>query len=347
MLNRILFSIAIAVGVGLIFSACMPARYSAHNPNAAPANGTNAQTPASTAPPPPSELETQMKELAAQLVDKLAEAATQPLVAVLEFSTMDGKESEFGTMLAKELESELWNTQRVRLVERISLEKAEREVTANTTADYDPRHSVEIGKRVGAKVIATGTIGEAGDYFNIHAVLFETETSIQIGRGRVRVSRQALTQKTGRPDRPGRSGRSNGSTDTTTTSRSSRHSATPWASNAVDSDWTDEEWDDDIDAMTAPPNQFRRAPLHVLQGIGLAVQAGNFNFARELIRPDDRYLATDMALWNFVNVLATAESATPLHHVGDVASSVAYTAYGNIPLNFVQINGQWYLIFQY
>lgn len=112
--------------------------------------------------------------LVQQIVSSLP-AEKKPLTAVLDFNDLSGNVSAFGRLVGEELVTKLFQTKRVRVVERGLLEKALNELKFNLSEVVDPARAKQLGKQVGADAIVTGTITDLGSSVKINARLIEVE----------------------------------------------------------------------------------------------------------------------------------------------------------------------------
>lgn len=113
--------------------------------------------------------------LAQQLITTLP-PDKKPLLAVLDFSLLDGTVSAFGRLVGEDLVTKLFLTRKVRVVERSLLEKAVAELKLNLSGLVDPDRAKRLGKQVGADVIVTGTITDLKTTVKINARMIEVET---------------------------------------------------------------------------------------------------------------------------------------------------------------------------
>lgn len=148
--------------------------------------GCASETPAiaeKTPPSPPIQVAQAMPEktldraiesLAQQIATSLP-AEKKPLTAVLDFNDLSGCVSSFGRLVGEELVTKLFQTRRVRVVERGLLEKAVNELKFNLSELVDPSRAKQLGKQVGADAIVTGTITDLGSAVKVNARLIEVE----------------------------------------------------------------------------------------------------------------------------------------------------------------------------
>lgn len=115
-------------------------------------------------------LETLSQQLAASLPDD-----KKLTVAVLDFNDLAGNVSALGRLVNEELVTKLFQTRRVKVIERGLLEKAINELKFTLSGLVDPNRAKQLGKQVGADAIVTGTIADLGSIVKINARLIEVE----------------------------------------------------------------------------------------------------------------------------------------------------------------------------
>jgi TolB-like protein len=123
----------------------------------------------------PDELDTKLAELVRQITISLTEE-NKTKIAVIEFSNLDGKVTEFGKFLSEELITRLFITKKFEVVERQLLVKILEEHKLNLTGIVDPVSAKELGKILGVDAIASGTITDLGTSVKLNARLIATET---------------------------------------------------------------------------------------------------------------------------------------------------------------------------
>lgn len=123
---------------------------------------------------PEKTLDRALDSLAQQIAASLP-ADKKPLTAVLDFNDLAGNVSAFGRLVSEELVTKLFQTKRVRVVERGLLEKALNELKFNLSEVVDPTRAKQLGKQVGADAIVIGTITDMGSTVKINARLIEVE----------------------------------------------------------------------------------------------------------------------------------------------------------------------------
>lgn len=123
---------------------------------------------------PEKTLDRGVESLAQQIASSMP-AEKRPLTAVLDFNDLSGNVSAFGRLISEELVTKLFQTKRVRVVERGLLEKALNELKFNLSEVVDPARAKQLGKQVGADAIVIGTITDLGSTVKINARLIEVE----------------------------------------------------------------------------------------------------------------------------------------------------------------------------
>ena len=114
-------------------------------------------------------------ELTAQIAQKLADGQKQR-VAVIEFSDLQGRVTEFGGYVSEELITRLFKTDKIQVVERQLLDKVIEEHKLRVTGAIDEKTAKRFGRLIGADAICTGTVTDLGNSVKINARLISTET---------------------------------------------------------------------------------------------------------------------------------------------------------------------------
>jgi len=120
-------------------------------------------------------LEMSLRDLVKQIVSSVEESGKKK-VAVLEFSDLDGRVTNFGMYLAEELITRLFKTKRFEVVERQLLNKVLTEQKLFTTGLIDPNSAKRLGRILGVDAIVSGTITDLGRYLKVNARIISTET---------------------------------------------------------------------------------------------------------------------------------------------------------------------------
>jgi len=121
------------------------------------------------------ELDLKLTDLTNQIVNSMLESR-KTKIAVIEFSDLDGKVTEFGKFLAEELITRLFLTNKFEVIERNLLNKIMEEHKLSFTGLIDPETAKELGRILGVDAIATGTVTDLGQSVKINSRLITTET---------------------------------------------------------------------------------------------------------------------------------------------------------------------------
>lgn len=122
-------------------------------------------------------LDDAMAALAGQTAENLKEY-DNPVIAIHNFSNLDGTESDFGRFLAEELTTRLFLEGSFQVVERQRLSKIISEHKLFSEGIVDPASAKELGKLSGAEALMIGTITDLGGTVRINARLISTETGL-------------------------------------------------------------------------------------------------------------------------------------------------------------------------
>ena len=125
--------------------------------------------------------------LFSQTLDQGLESLTQQIssgmtegnkkkIAVVEFSDLDGKITEFGKYLSEELITKLFKTKMFNVIERQLLNKVLEEHKLNYTGLIDDKTAKEIGKVLGVDAICSGTVTDLITTVKINTRIIDTET---------------------------------------------------------------------------------------------------------------------------------------------------------------------------
>lgn len=120
-------------------------------------------------------LEDGLQRLADEIVRSMTEDGKHK-VAVLEFSNLDGRATEFGQLVGEELITRLFATQRFSVVEREMLGKIIEEHRLNMSGAINEKTAKRFGRLSGVDVICSGTVADLGDVVRLNARLISTET---------------------------------------------------------------------------------------------------------------------------------------------------------------------------
>jgi TolB-like protein len=116
-------------------------------------------------------------------IDYLADRITSDMgqrniqyIAVVDFTDLNGRISELGIFVSEELLTRLYDTQKVKIVERRLLDKVLEEHRLGLTALFDEDSIKQLGKILGVEAICTGTITDLRATFKINARVIAVET---------------------------------------------------------------------------------------------------------------------------------------------------------------------------
>lgn len=122
-----------------------------------------------------SELDRQLDDLTKQITEDIAQSE-KLTIAVLQFSNLQGKVTEFEKFIAEELTTRLVKTKKFNVVERQLLDKILEEYKLNLIGLIDPNSAKELGKLLGVSAIVCGTTTELEKTIKINARVIATET---------------------------------------------------------------------------------------------------------------------------------------------------------------------------
>ena len=115
-------------------------------------------------------------------------------VAVLPLYTLDGAATTFGKYLSERLLTEIYSRRKVNVVDRSLMDKAIAEMKLSATGMIDNATAKQLGKMVGADLLATGSYTDLGDSIDLNARLIETESGAVLGAGEVKVDKDKELQ---------------------------------------------------------------------------------------------------------------------------------------------------------
>lgn len=132
------------------------------------------------APPPeqqaPSkDLDRQIDNLARQIISSLDVRKTHK-IAIVEFTSLEGKTSDLGKYLAEELTTRLFRTGRFQIVERQLLQKMMDEQQLSASGLVDAQTASKFGQILGVDALTTGTIADLNTSVKINARLIAVQT---------------------------------------------------------------------------------------------------------------------------------------------------------------------------
>jgi len=98
-------------------------------------------------------------------------------IAIIPFSDLQRQATTvLGSYLAEELTTNLFMTEKFKIVERNLLKQVLNELKLSQTGVVDPSSAKELGKMAGVDAIVTGTTADLGSYVAVNCRLIETET---------------------------------------------------------------------------------------------------------------------------------------------------------------------------
>lgn len=118
------------------------------------------------------------EDLSRQITETYSDTATdhKPKIAVLEFSDLNGRVTDFGRLLSEELITRLFLTRKFDVVERLMLNKVIQEHKLQMEGLVDPNSAKQLGMILGVDAIVSGTCAETGTGIRINARVVSTET---------------------------------------------------------------------------------------------------------------------------------------------------------------------------
>lgn len=116
-----------------------------------------------------------LTDLSNQITSGMSEGKKQK-IAVVEFSDLEGRVTEFGKFLSEELITRLFISKKFNVVERQLLNKVLEEHKLNVTGLVDESTAKQLGKILGVDAICSGTVTEFADHVRINARLISTES---------------------------------------------------------------------------------------------------------------------------------------------------------------------------
>lgn len=122
------------------------------------------------------QLNSKIDELTNQIIKNMTEKKKNK-IAVIEFTDLNKKVTDFGRFLSEKLITKLFLTGSFHVIERNQLEKVMSEHKLNLSGTVDPASAKKLGKILGVDAIATGTIADIGQSLDVNARLIDTETA--------------------------------------------------------------------------------------------------------------------------------------------------------------------------
>lgn len=124
----------------------------------------------------PEQLNAKIDELTNQIIKNMTQKKKSK-IAVIEFTDLNKKVTDFGRFLSEKLITKLFLTGSFQVIERNQLEKVMSEHKLNLSGTVDPASAKRLGKILGVDAIATGTITDMGQNLDVNARLIDTETA--------------------------------------------------------------------------------------------------------------------------------------------------------------------------
>lgn len=122
-----------------------------------------------------SSLDQRVSELSQQIATKMS-AKQKTTIAVIEFTDLQGRVTDFGRFLAEELITRLYDTEKFKVIERQQLNKVIAEQKLSLTGVVDPASARQLGKLLGVDAIASGTYTDLSQSLKVNARLISTAT---------------------------------------------------------------------------------------------------------------------------------------------------------------------------
>ena len=140
-------------------------------------------------------LDNALSDLATQIVNSMLSGGKKK-VAIVEFSDLEGRVSEFGKYLAEELITRLFMTKKFeKIIERQSLDKIISEQKLSLTGLIEPASAVRLGQISGVDAIVTGTITDLGVSLKVNARIISTETGAVFAVAATKIEKDETVRK--------------------------------------------------------------------------------------------------------------------------------------------------------
>jgi curli biogenesis system outer membrane secretion channel CsgG len=133
-------------------------------------------------------LDTAVRDLASQITTSATKQEKQR-IAVLPFRELDGQPTVFGTYLAEELVTNLFQLGNFKIVERQLLDKVMGELKIQRSGAIDPATAKEIGRIAAVDAIVTGSITELDHFVAINCRLIDTTTGEVFGAAQTKIAK--------------------------------------------------------------------------------------------------------------------------------------------------------------
>jgi curli biogenesis system outer membrane secretion channel CsgG len=121
-------------------------------------------------------LDSRLGNLVRQISAGLTENQKQR-IAVVEFADLKGNITDFGRYLAEELITRLFQTGKIKVIERQLLNRVIAEQKLSLTGVIEPSSAQKLGRLLGVDSICAGSISDLGKSLKINARLISTETA--------------------------------------------------------------------------------------------------------------------------------------------------------------------------
>ncbi|HTG01369.1 MAG TPA: FlgO family outer membrane protein [Nitrospirota bacterium] len=121
------------------------------------------------------DLDRQLDALTEQITNSLTVQKTAK-IAVIEFTTLEGKVTDLGRYLAEELTTRLFRTGKFQIVERRLMQKMMDEQKLSASGMIDEKTASQFGKILGVDALTTGTITDLNTSVKVNARLIAAGT---------------------------------------------------------------------------------------------------------------------------------------------------------------------------
>lgn len=143
-----------------------------------------------------------LDEAIAAMTAKLSEKVhTEKTVAVLNFTNLQGAETELGRFLAEEFSISLMNSsESLRVVDRSRVDFLLKEHGLKVSGLVDPSNAIQLGKVAGIQALVTGTITPYGNNLRLTVKVIDIETASILAAAREEIARtETLTSLEKKP----------------------------------------------------------------------------------------------------------------------------------------------------
>jgi len=139
-------------------------------------------------------LDVGLEDLSKQISNGMSEKQKRK-IAVIEFSDLDGKSTEFGKFLSEELITRLFLTRKCDVVERQLLNKVLQEHKLNLSGIIDQSSAKKLGNLLGVDSICSGTVADLIDGIKINARVISTETGAVFAVASTQIKKDEIVNK--------------------------------------------------------------------------------------------------------------------------------------------------------